>query len=362
MFEEDKYLKSSTNAMDFIKSQCNNKSNLPISYYAKNSFLKNRSYIYDIGLTLLALTSNKDFSLCKKILTTISNIQNADGSFNFYYDATNIQKSRDNIKTGAISWLLWGICFYTYHSNDKSYIPLIKKIEYWLLSMQILDKEDFRYGLFVGGYNNSTEKIYWCSLEHNLSVIQGLNGLFIITKDTKYKTISNLVLNSILNKLYSKENQRFYQGINLNGIDKSKSLDCATWTGLVFSNCYNKDIAINCINYARKTFLFVDKYNGFKPYAKGFDYKEPPNLLWTEGTLGYCILALRLNKYDESKIFIDEIIKIQEKESLNKGVVYSTTTCTISPYEFHKYESVASTAWLYLILTNDNAIFSNKFI
>ena len=81
------------------------------------------------------------------------------------------------------------------------------------------------------------------------------------------------------------------------------------------------------------------------------------DIVWSEGTLGYALLAHILGEEEECKKYIDETIKLQNCKGSSGGVVYVTETYGSLPWEFHVWESVVSSAWLYLLIHNPDVLF-----
>lgn len=146
---------------------------------------------------------------------------------------------------------------------------------------------------------------------------------------------------------------------------------------MIFSVVHT-DTAKKCFHTARDVYLTENKqiiqssdkehYNmryssseqfaGFKPYSdKTPDYEGAPDIVWTEGTLGYAALALCVGEEDEAKKYVDECIALQNCEGCTGGVIYVTETYASLPWEFHVWESVVSSAWLYLIINNPDVLF-----
>ena len=116
--------------------------------------LNSRCFIYDVGLALLVFTTSGDYDICREMLTRMQYEQNPDGSFNFSYDLYIGQLMEGYVRTGAIGWLVWGMCYYTLKSGDTSFIGMISKAGGWLLTRQVTSYRDLRYGLLTGGYGN----------------------------------------------------------------------------------------------------------------------------------------------------------------------------------------------------------------
>lgn len=344
--------------------------------------LNYRTWAYDIGLALLVFTTSKDYSLCREMMNRLKYEQNSDGSFNFSYDIYVGQLFEGYVRTGAMGWLVWGMCYYTLETGDRSYVGMIEKAGDWMLSRQITDKDDPRYGLMTGGigaynmedYSYVDTNIEWCAVEHQCSGLQALEGCALVLKDSKYKKAAELVRDQLYLKCYDKENGRFYQGIN----DTAWALDCTTWAGALVFSVVNKETSFACLNTAKQVYLTTgkkiiqsadeehynqayssdDTFSGFKPYSdKTPDYAGAPDIVWSEGTLGYALLAYILGEYEECKKYIDETIKLQNCKGSNGGILYVTQTYGTLPWEFHVWESVVSSAWLYLLIHCPDVLF-----
>ena len=346
--------------------------------------LNNRSFIYDVGLALLLFTLEGDFNTCKEMMNRMEYEQNEDGSFNFSYDLYIGQLFESYKRTGSIGWLVWGMCYYTIMSGDYSYKDMLRKVGNWIVERQVTDENDFRYGLLRGGQGSYGEnyeyidvQIEWCSTEHNCSVLQALTGLSLVLGDNKYIECAKGVKSAIYNRLYDEKNGRFYQGCSKEGIDEAWALDCSTWAGKTMLSILEQKIPEECIKSTYDYYLLENEvilksdirenYNmtyflndgetvsGFKPYSLGYD--SPPQLVWTEGTLGMVALLFSLGRRSEAFYYIDETIKLQECNNSTGGVIYTTETWASMPWEFHVWESVVSSCWLYILLTDYNVLF-----
>ncbi|WP_029502406.1 hypothetical protein [Lachnoclostridium phytofermentans] len=348
--------------------------------------LNSRTWAYDVGLALLVFTTSGDYDLCKEMLNRMVYEQNTDGSFNFSYDIYIGQIFDGYVRTGAMGWLVWGACYYTLESGDRSYVDMIEKAGNWILSKQINDKDDMRYGLITGGYGTyhmedysyTADEMEWCSVEHQCSALQAIEGCALVFKDMKYKKAAELVRERLYLTCYDKNNCRFYQGINSGKPDEAWALDCTTWAGMLAFSIVHDGTAKDCLATAKEVYLTTgksivkssesdyynmtysssDTFSGFKPYSdRTADYTGAPDLVWTEGTLGYAALALMLGHWDEARIYVDECINLQNCDGSTGGVIYTTATYGMLPWEFHVWESVVSSAWLYLIIHNPDVLF-----
>lgn len=83
-------------------------------------------------------------------------------------------------------------------------------------------------------------------------------------------------------------------------------------------------------------------FSGFKPYSdKTDDYKGAPDIVWTEGTLGYSTLAYVLGNMDEAKKYVDECIRMQNCDGSTGGVIYTTATYGMLPW-YHRHGCILS--------------------
>ena len=348
--------------------------------------LNNRTWAYDVGLALLVFTTSGDLDICREMLNRMKYEQNSDGSFNFSYDIYIGQLFEGYVRTGAMGWLLWGMCYYTLETGDRSYVNIIRKGGDWMISRQVTDTKDPRYGLMTGGigaynmedYSYIDTDIEWCAVEHQCSGLQALEGCALVLKNEKYKKAAELVRDQLILKCYDKENGRFYQGINGGVPDAAWALDCTTWAGSLVFSVVQDDAAKACFSTSQSVYLTKDKrivrnssqehynqtysdsrsFTGFKPYSdRTSDYAGAPDIIWTEGTLGYASLALVLGEEAEAKKYVDECIALQNCSGSTGGVIYVTETYASLPWEFHVWESVVSSSWLYLLIKNPDVLF-----
>ena len=111
-------------------------------------------------------------------------------------------------------------------------------------------------------------------------------------------------------------------------------------------------------DYYNTVYSSNETFSGFKPYSdKTSDYAGAPDIVWTEGTLGYSLLAIILGNKEEAQKYVDECIRLQNIDASTGGVIYTTATYGMLPWEFHVWESVVSSSWLYLIINNPNILF-----
>ena len=156
--------------------------------------LNSRCWIYDAGLALLVFTHSKDYDICREMQSRLATEQNDDGSFNFSYDLYIGQLFDGYVRTGGVGWVVWGMCYYALQTGDMDFKHAISKAGEWLLKQQVTEQDDPRYGLLKGGYGTyaadysyTDEVIEWCSVEHQCSSLQALEGCALVLNDIRYK-------------------------------------------------------------------------------------------------------------------------------------------------------------------------------
>lgn len=368
--------------------QCSKEGNTANGVYGY--MLNSRCWSYDVGLALLVFATSGDWDIVEEMLHRLKEDQNSDGSWNFSYDIYIGKLFHDYVRTGAIGWVVWGISYAVLQMGgfgNKSYgwKEMLEKAGEWILSRQVTDTKDPRYGLIRGGYgsydndyNYTEDEIEWCSTEHQCSTLQALEGLSLVLGKKKYKKAAELVRDQLYLKCYDRDNKRFFQGINGGKPDQAWALDCTTWAGSLIFSVVNTETARGCKETAKDVYLTTSKpivvsgakdyynqtyssegtFDGFKPYSdKTADYAGAPDIVWTEGTLGYAALALQLGDVEDARKYVDECIRLQNCNGSTGGVIYVTATYGQMPWEFHVWESVVSSAWLYLIINNPDVLF-----
>ena len=344
--------------------------------------LNSRCFIYDAGLALIAFTISGDHALCVEMMKRLRAEQNADGSFNFSYDNYIGQLFEGYVRTGAMGWLVHGMCYYTLKTGDEKFVDMIVRAGDWLLSRQITDEKDRRFGLLTGGYGSYNMDDYsyvegeieWCSTEHNCSALQALMDLALVLGDAKYKQAAAMVKNALTETLYDEENARFYQGVSADGVDDAWAVDCCTWAGKTLLSIFDAQRGGEVADTVDRVYVTQGKsivmsqekehYNtrysgatvdGVKPYADG--YNDPPDIVWSEGTLGYVALLKALGENEKADHYLNEMMKLQYCHGSTGGILYVTQTWASLPWEFHAWESVVSSAWFYILAKDPNALF-----
>ncbi len=346
-----------------------------------------RCWLYDVGLALLAFTAAGEQEIVEEMLHRLKEDQREDGSWVFSYDLYIGRLFHDYIRTGAVGWVLWGICYallnLEFEEEDKAdWLEMAEAAGDWLLSMQVTDEDDPRYGLLLGGYGSydsdyswTDEDIQWCSIEHQCSALQALEGCALLLRGKRFRTGARLIRRKLMENAWDRDEGRFYQGVRTEGADTAWALDCVTWAGLTSLNATSREAAQTCLETAldaylvegvsigestdeiryHQTYSSEEPFSGFKPYSdRTEDYEGAPEIVWTEGTLGFAALALALGQGDLARQYADQCIALQQEDG---GVLYVTATYGELPWEFHVWEAATSSAWLYLLIDAPEVLF-----
>jgi hypothetical protein len=331
--------------------------------------LKTRSYSYDAALAAILFKMLARFERSAGILSKLEEFISPSNGIDFSYDANNGALGIRYVRSGAVAWLGYSLVY----SNRLKSAQILAD---FLLTRRVSIPGDPRNGLFRGGFGQIKKdrfidkEIEWISTEHNIDAYFFFRDLGVKLKTfhpqnaSYYSRVAKDLKKSILEKLWNTKESFFYRGFNEEGIDKETPLDVQTWGALFLIAIGHEDKARLALKFAKEHFFLnkiivqkeinnKNKFNcqyecaffpllGFKPYLKSPEYKNPPNLIWTEGTYGYSLAAKRLGIEDHE---LDISQKKLESCNLYGGVLQTTQTQSQIPYEFHSWESTASTVW-----------------
>ena len=211
----------------------------------------------------------------------------------------------------------------------------------------------------------------FASTEHNIDAYFFFRDLAHLTNKDEYSQVAQLIRRSLLTHHWQAAEQRFYQGISLDGPDAGRALDLSSWGGLLLLAVGETDKARAVArtlsdfrvsglsvglssdpNSFNQTYSSPGPFDGYKPYAPSPGYTAPPELLWSEGTWGALLLRLRLGEDISS-----DLGSMQRLQALDPqgGSVQTTSGSRSLPYEFHVWPAVGGTAWA-AIVTGDPAM------
>jgi hypothetical protein len=335
-----------------------------------------RAFVYDQAVDAIAWLMNGEIDRARQLLDYLSSYQNlnvpvvgaADGSFGFSFntvgcpaDAPNNRDSfydMNYLRSGANAWVGYAFVMYQRMSGDARYLDTAVNIADYLLTQQVTDPNDNRFGLVRGGfgyYDTITWEFHpisieWVSIEHNIDTYFFLRDLGIITGDTHYSIAAQRVQEGMLSQMWDDEKGRFNQGLSPSGEpDPVNALDAASWGAIFLLAVDENEKAQRSLKFAQQNFYnFADGLWGYKPYAgevEGVDW-DNKNMVWSEGSLGVAMAYLKLggtvNQNWIGHILV-EMTKLQSRDP-SGGLMYAVQEGD-NFSDFPKAPAVAGTAW-----------------
>ena len=373
-------------------------------------YVFSRSSLYDNALAIIAFVMMGDFKRASQIIESLYRNIDEKGFLWFTYNTHNNWPDETDTswaisRNGASAWAGYAILFYIQAKlqsenlkidrnnvlNDpelKDYLELCSLIADHILTWQIQDKKDNRYGLIIGGlnrlelvYDEDKNSVYekflegptpWVSVEHNIDAYFFLRDLAKIAQNKKYEDAATTLKEALLKKAWNHELSQFARGVREKEQDTALALDCASWGSLFALAVGDRDKAVKAYGASEKYKIVQDKEKniyGYKPYLSGLVYEEqsdvntyyfPRNphvswkdfdMIWPEGSLGVAFSALKLG--DSKKV--ENILEAMKNfQAPSGGILYASRDV---PYQFSTSPSVAGTAWFIMVaqsLKNEN--------
>ena len=396
-FYEDslKWLKNQIVPNDTVENPVPDRRKMILSYEIEKdnpaySYLAKRTFTYDNAVAAVAFTMAGKYREAESILNTLSRLVREDGSLWFSYNTHNSWPDEGDhegavIRSGALAWAGYSMSHYVsvrnledsgFYKNDvvgKRYSEAAEKIAEYLLSMQISEKSDIRFGLITGGkgtyeieYSEDKKKIEeiynydpvgWVSVEHNIDVYFLLKSLYLVTGKKYYFNKAGQLKKSILKTFWDVKEGQFIRGVKEDGKkDNALPLDGASWGALFLESIGAEGKTKTVLRTMDRNFISSDNnYKGYSPYynekvyenrtlnshifeGKGDTEWEDINVVWSEGSLGAAAAWIRGGDPEKGL----EIIREMTKMSVDGGLIYSSVNL---PYLFSDYPSVAGTGW-----------------
>lgn len=335
-----------------------------------------RAFLYDQAVGAIAWLMANETEKAQRLLDYLSSYQNlnepvpgaADGSFGFSFNTVGCPAyapdNRDSfydldyLRNGAISWAGCAFVLYQNLTSDARYLGAARRTADYLLTQQVTDSDDPRFGLLRGGhgsYDTTTwdfiaGQVEWVSTEHNVDAYFFLRDLGVLTGDERYILAAQQIGNGLLNKLWNEEKGRL-DGGQLNGVD---ALDAASWGAVFLLAIGEEDKARRSLTFAEHTFWNqADGVRGYKPYAgtvEGINWNNV-HIVWSEGSLGVAMAYMKLgdaNSLNRAQTILAEMSRLQEPDPTG-GLLYAVHTCD-DLTEFPRAPSVGGTGWFVMAL------------
>jgi hypothetical protein len=297
-------------------------------------------WLYDQALAIFAFTKAGDIQNAQKVLNALKSIQNLDGSWYFSYYTNGQNAASDYAKyVGSNAWAVIAMCYYTYITADRQFIPMIDKAASWLATYMDNNPQSPTFGSLSGGEKNNIP-ITWRSTEHNIASFAAFRYLHDITANVDYLNKANLIKRYLMFKMWNKT--RFLTG----WADTSEFLDVNSWAVLALGPKPNGLDIAPCLQWAYDNLSIYDNWDAAITNIHGFDenksYNLPLDKVWSEGSEGMAAGYYRIGNIAYAKYFHNQTYKYQQS---NGGVPYATPNNDGA--DWPQYNSVAGTAWFY---------------
>jgi uncharacterized repeat protein (TIGR01451 family) len=192
----------------------------------------------------------------------------------------------------------------------------------------------------------------WFSTEHNIDAYFFLRDIGLLKGNATYLEAARRIKQSLLTNHWNPSYGCFQQGID----DTAKALDAASWGALFLLSIGQPAKAESCVAFIEANFptTAACTIGGDSKTISGYKPDVNTDAVWSEGSLGVAKVYERLGnqaKYDE---IITETRKMQVP---NGGIVYVCPPAS----ESHDWESVAGTAWMVILQSDQDPDFWNPY-
>jgi hypothetical protein len=314
-----------------------------------------RSFLYDQALGVLAFVHADRKSAAEEILTALSRLQSAKGSWHFQYQIVSNQiiPAEDSVSpSGAIAWVAMAIEAYQIKYGTEQpgkYDGTLDKALKYLSSRRVPISWK---GATLHPISYSPEKKAIVSFEHNLDAYAAfLNAPKPVNGEDSGSLENSRTASDLRAFLESMWNgNRFNAGFNTEDGQPNRDemyLDTQSWGVLALgaSGSENQDftqgLKTNC-----GEFQATAPVAGFVSYhPKGRAPASDSSPVWTEGSLGM-MLAMKFSGLHAcgGKNLEDLDASMDSLTQKNGGVPYATASSNV---DFSTRPSVAGTAWKY---------------
>lgn len=340
-----------------------------------------RGFLYDQAVGAIAWLMKGEIAKAQRLLDYLSSYQNlnssvpgaADGSFGFSFNSVGCSAyapdNRDSfydlnyLRSGAISWAGYAFVMHQRVTSDTRYLTTARQTADYLLTQQVTQTSDLRFGLLRGGYGayDTTDwtfipgDIEWVSTEHNVDAYFFLRDLGILTGDSRYSLAAQQIRDGLIARLWNDGKGRFDRGLDPSGQpDAVDALDTASWGAILLLAIGEEEKAQRSLDFASRTYYnSADGLWGYKPYAgdaDGFDW-DGVDLVWSEGSLGMAMAYLKLDgpaNHNQARGIISKMAELQNRDP-HGGLLYAAYVGT-EITDFARAPSVGGTGWFIMVL------------
>ncbi len=350
--------------------------------------LSQQTFVYDQGLALISALAMKKDQRAKILANGILLLQThggpRDGGFVFMAPQLNPPNGAPYYRSGAHAIALEALLSYIQSYPNDPDINTYRQAS--LAGLRFLDgtlsKNGLTSGLYLGGYglytnvnspaqidtptetNATTPEIVtqefdpsftidWASTEHNLDIWHTLQKAAIVLHDATYTASADALKKTINSKLYSKNDNRFYQGLSSSGPDKAQPLDVNSW-GSVYLQATQQITQSRTALKNTTAFRITDRgVSGYTPFIAGGGYPGAIPTVWFEGSFGVLLAQYRAGKGTDYQSLTSSLLRGQQTDGSFR---YATTADPT--YGIGTGKSVAATAWYILATVGRDAIWN----
>lgn len=334
--------------------------------------LEQRSWMYDDAVAVLAFLSNDQPERARAVLANLSQVQQPDGSLPFSADVYRGQIYEVYVRTGALAWVATAALAYEQRTGDPAFRYLAQRTADYLLTLQVSDPADPKYGAIRGGWGRYDENydfiegyVGFAGTEHNIDSYFVLRDIGYTTGEQRYLDAAERVKQALLTKFWNPTEKRFNQGID----DPAKALDAGSWGGLFLSAIGREDMARDSLAFSEQfrvedatiekcsqaecynqTYSSAGPIDGYRPYLETTgNYAGAPATVWAEGTWGQLLLRLRLGQ--DITADLQSMQRLQDADPRG-GYLQVTRGAASLPYEFHAWPAVGGTGWAAMVMSD----------
>jgi len=340
-----------------------------------------RAFLYDQAVGAIAWLMAGEQEKARRLLDYLSSYQNlnasvlgaSDGSFGFSFNTVGCSAyapdnrdsfyDMDYLRNGAISWAGYAFVLYQRLTGDTRYRDIALTTADYLLTQQVTDPTDPRFGLLRGGHGTydmttwefTPDQVEWVSTEHNVDAYFFLRDLGELTGDARYSLAAQQIGERLLTRLWNEEKGRLDQGLGPDGQpDGVDALDAASWGAMFLLAAGEEEEARRSLNFAERTYWNQgDGVWGYKPYAgtvEGVNW-DATHVVWSEGSLGMAMAYAKPGdaaSLDRARTILAEMARLQERDP-DGGLLYAVYDGD-DLTDFPRTPSLGGTGWFVMTL------------
>lgn len=323
---------------------------------APEDHLHGRAFSYDQALGLICATALEDAATARVLAQGLIRLQSGGGQqaggFITSAAALNPEAGWAEYRTGNHAFATYGLLRHLATLADGD--PWRAQVELaaergvdWLLAQQVtggpLD------GLVRGGHGRFADGgfdqdwvVPWASTEHNVDTWHTLRLADSVLSRPDASSAAEHLAQAVIDRLWIGDSAtgRFLQGRSPEGPDTDEALDINSWGSLFLQASGRAEMAQTAFE---RTVLFASRHPPVSGYAPR-PGPQPP-LVWTEGTCGVALAALRLGEGADAEQTVQALIPAGSPDGAWPGASRTDETMAMT-----SMSAVGAATWIILIL------------